>query len=91
MYCILLKTKGDRLYLNEKLKLSVDLVEVLKKMNSTYPKNSADFDTEFLQRAMKPMFSRDEMKMCIGANNLRKLDVSNLRFLKGISVVINMM
>lgn len=78
-----MKANGDRLYLNESLKLKVDLVEVLKKMNSTYPKNSTDFDAEFLHRAMKPMFSRDELKKCFDANNLRRLDVTTFRFLKG--------
>lgn len=80
---ILIKMKGDRLYLDEELKLKLSLVELLKNMNSKYPKTSADFDTEFLYRAVQPMFSRDEMKKCIHSNNLRQLNASHLRFLKG--------
>lgn len=77
------QSKGDRLYLDEGIKLNVQLVETLKKMNSTYPQQTSDYDAEFIYNAMKPMFSRAELGGCLKFNSLHYLKKDFRSFLKG--------
>lgn len=81
------QTKGDRYYLNETLKLRNGLVETLQKMNSTYPRNTADYDVEFLCRTVKSIFGKDVLQKFSKSRNLRDLTRSHLKFLKGVFMI----
>lgn len=79
----LIQTRGDRLYLDEKLKVKISLVETLKAMNQNYPKTSADFDEEFLFLAIRGLFSAEEIAECSAQQKLIPLNRQTLAFLKG--------
>lgn len=82
-----LQSKGDRLFLDEELTLELSVIETLKKMNSNYPKNTSDFDAEFIFKIMKPMFSRQELKNCVQTNSLHSLKKGHRCLLKGLSYI----
>lgn len=58
------QSMGDRLYLDGSLKIKMDLIRLLKKMNDNYPSSHQDFDEKFLFHAMQAIFSSGEMKAC---------------------------
>lgn len=81
-----LQNKGDRLYLDGTLKMNLEAVLILKKMNVAYPKNSVDFDPEFVCRLLKSIFSKEELKKCSDHSTdskLRGFNRRKLRFAKG--------
>lgn len=73
---------ADRLYLGETVKIKFDLVQKMKKMNSTYPKTSADYDEEFLFHLIKGIFAREEIIATNKTQKLTSLKKDQLKFLK---------
>lgn len=61
----------------------MEVVNTLKKMNDTYPKNTEDFDEEFLYRAMNSIFEKKVLQSLIKSNRMQQLGPSHLKFLKG--------
>lgn len=84
-YSFFTQTYGDRLYLAETLKLKLDLVQVLKKMNSVYPKTTPDFDEEFLFHVVRGLFSEEEVLESDRTQKLIPIKpfIDRLKFLKG--------
>lgn len=82
-YSFFTQTYGDRLYLAETLKLKLDLVQVLKKMNSVYPKTTPDFDEEFLFHVVRGLFSEEEVLESDRTQKLIPIKGDRLKFLKG--------
>lgn len=78
-----IQTKGDRYYLGEEVKLSLNLVNVLKKMNSNYPESSADFDMGFITRLLGGIFRKGELEKCAKLSSLKSLNRPKLTFAKG--------
>lgn len=83
-----LQNNGDRYYGNVKLRLS--LVQLLKKMNSVYPKTSSDFDLEFLRYVLREIFTKVELRNCASSSSLRALNPSKLQVAKGDNNYFNM-
>lgn len=78
-----LQAKGDRLYLHETVKIKLSTVECLKKMNSTFPKTSCDYDEEFLFHLLKEVFTKNELRLCGKSSSLRTLKAEKLKLTKG--------
>lgn len=55
----------------------------LKKMNTTYPYTSSDFDGEFIHKIMKAVFTKKDLTECTKALSLRGLNRSKLKLVKG--------
>lgn len=79
----LFQTRGDRYYLNKTLKLKLEVVETLKKMNCSYPKMNADYDVEYLYHAMRSIYKQKVLEDFSKSGNLRSLGSSHLKFLRG--------
>lgn len=77
-----LQGKGDRFYLDE-VKIELSTVQLLKKMNSTYPKTSSDFDRVFLSHLLEEVFTKDELKQMGKSSTLRNLKPDKLKLTKG--------
>lgn len=56
---------------------------MLKKMNTSYPKISSDFDGEFIRHLLKSIFSEEELNDCSKSSSLRDLNRPKLKFAKG--------
>lgn len=80
---LFLQEKGDRFYLDKDVKISLGVVNILKKMNMSYPKTSSDFDGEFLQHLLKSVFNEKELLECSSASSLKKLNGPKLKLAKG--------
>lgn len=78
-----MQAKGDRLYLDHTVKIKLSTVDFLKRMNSTYPKTTSDFDREFLWNLLKGVFTKDELKACGNASSLLGLKRDKLKLVKG--------
>lgn len=72
------------MYLDNVVKLPLFLVETLKAMNAIYPKTSSDFDMEFLNRLLRGIYTKAELKNCASQRSLKVLNVAKLKFSKGI-------
>lgn len=82
----LLKSDGDRIYLDGTLKICLSLLHTVKNMNCTYPKTSSDFDEEFLFHLIKAFFSKDEVLACHSTGKLTPLKRDKLKMLKGNTI-----
>lgn len=78
-----MQDKGDRYYLDGEVKFSLNLINILKKMNTSYPKNSPDFDVEFVRHLLKGILSQEQLSDCSKASSLRCLDRPKLKLAKG--------
>lgn len=74
---------GDRYYLGDSLKLKSNLIEVLKKMNSTYPSSTIDYDKLFLFDLLQAVFTKADLKKCGLRGTIQHLDRGKLKFVKG--------
>lgn len=71
------------MYLDHTVKIKLRTVDLLKKMNSTYPKATSDFDKDFLWCLLNGVFTKDELKLCGNASSLRTLKPDKLKLVKG--------
>lgn len=55
------KIKADRYYLNQKIRISKEKVEILKGMNKNYLTSTKDFDNRFLSRLLLCVFEENEL------------------------------
>lgn len=78
-----LQSKGDRVYLDGKIKLKFDFIQRMKKMNDVYPKTHQDYDAEFIFYMVDAVFSKNELKPILTTPSLRLLDREKLSFIKG--------
>lgn len=81
-YADLLQSKGDRVYMDGKVKLKINFIDQMKKMNQVYPKLNVDFDAEYLFYMVHAVFSKIELKPIVKQPSLRLLDKSKLAFVK---------
>lgn len=56
---------------------------MLKKMNSTYPKTTSDFDREFLSHLLKEVFTKKDLKESGRLSMIRNLHRNKLQLAKG--------
>lgn len=81
---LLSQSQGDRMYgENNHIVLKVDVLETLKKMNQSFPKNQPCYDRQFIYRVMKAIFKKKEVAKCAKSRKLRDLDYPKRHFLKG--------
>lgn len=65
------------------LKLKLKLVQELKKMNTTYPTSTGDYDFIFLKQLACSVFKKEELKKCGKSEVLTPLNRCHLKFVKG--------
>lgn len=85
---IILQSKGDRYYLDGEVKIKLHTLQRLKKMNSTYPKTSADFDEEFLSILLQAIFGKEALLQCGQHNSLKHFNRPKLQLAKGTYMVL---
>lgn len=78
-----LQSRGDRLYLKDDLKIKLEAVQLLKKLNDNYPHNHEDFDEKFLFEAMRAIFTEVEIKQCFESKSLKSIYGSKFKLYKG--------
>lgn len=71
------------MYLDEAVKLKLSLVNMLKKMNTSYPNISEDFDRAFIHHLLRAIFSNEEMKKFADTSSQRSLPKPKLQLAKG--------
>lgn len=76
--------KGDRYYIDELVKIKLNTVNVLKKMNDSYPTSTSDYDKLFLFDLSKEIFTKKELRACGKCRSLMKLNRVKLKFIKEI-------
>lgn len=74
---------------DNQLILRFGVVETLKKMNRSYPKNQECYDDQFIRRVMKSIFKKEDLLHCAKSHCLRDLDFFKRSFLKGKLCLLN--
>lgn len=72
-----------RLYLNKTVKLHFNKVEHLKKMNSTYPHSTIDYDAIFLTHLLSAIFTKSLLASVVKKSSMKLLPRDKLKFVKG--------
>lgn len=72
------------MYLHETVKFKLKTIELLKRLNSTYPNTTTDFDRAFIAHLLKAVFTKYELKECGRSTSLRSLKRDKLQLAKGI-------
>lgn len=68
----------------ETVKLRWKTVDALRKMNSTYPSSTGDYDGIFLNMLLEEVFTKNEIRLCGKEKKISSLDVVKRKFVKGI-------
>lgn len=71
------------MFLDGEVKIKLRTVDILKKMNSTYPTTSSDSDYYFLSRLLKQVFKTNELKESGQLSMIRNLKRNKLGLVKG--------
>lgn len=71
------------MYYHEKLKLSLDVIKKLKKMNVSYPENTVDYDEDFIFVLAAEVFQFNEIEEFLKNDNLLAFSRDELQFVKG--------
>lgn len=56
---------------------------MLKKMNTTYPTTSQDFDGQFVRNLMRSIFNAEELKECSENSSLLCINRSKMKLARG--------
>lgn len=91
-----LQTKGDRFYLNGRIKIEIGIVAILKGMNMNFLTSGRDHDYRFMSRLITALFTEDEIAAgCVRMDSsspknipYKLLDDEKVSFVKGIFLVI---
>lgn len=82
LYFTIPQSRGDRLYLEGSLKVKLEVVKLLKKMNVEYPRSHEDYDEKFLITAIAAIFAEDELNSLSKAKSLKVIYGRKYVFLK---------
>lgn len=77
-----LQSSGNRLYFKETLKVNLNAINRLKKMNVSLPDSTPDYDEKFVYELMLAVMNLEEMKAFSSQNNLQTIDRNKRRFIK---------
>lgn len=86
-YLFLFQSRGDRLYLKDSLKIKLEAIQLLKRMNVNYPQNHEDFDEMFLFQAMRALFTEADIKLCAESKSLKSIYGMKYLLYKGILAI----
>lgn len=70
------------MYLAETAKIDYEKVELLKKMNATYPQCTMDYDTNFLMHLLNALFPKSLLNSVIKNSSLRVFPKPKLALVK---------
>lgn len=86
-----LQTNGDRYFLDGQIKISKDIVQTLKNMNTSTITNSIDYDYRFIKYLISQVFSKDTLAESAiyqsnrsAARKFRELDEDKLSFVRAV-------
>lgn len=76
------QSDGNRFYHDHEVKVKLETIKALKRMNDIFPTLTADYDTIFLNLLLKDVFSKKELIQCGRTKLIKGLGVRKLKFAK---------
>lgn len=76
------QSNGNRFYHDREVKVKLETIKSLKRMNDIFPASTADYDSIFLRLLLKDVFSRKELIQCGRTMLINGLGVRKLKFAK---------
>lgn len=70
------------------VKLKASTMDVLKKMNNTYPSTTVDYDKLFLFDLLRAVFTENDLLECGTKHTIQHLNRPKLKFVKGVLSLI---
>lgn len=72
--------------MTETIKLRWKTVDALRKMNSSYPSSTVDYDDIFLRMLLEEVFTKNELRLCGEEKKISSLNEVKRKFVKGINI-----